>query len=226
VVRSVLRREYYIGFGLILLTVAALLITFACTKVVDEIPEVVKHEEKSWSVNGTIYAGEKFFLYIIPPTKWHTGVAEAPTDYYPYGYIDVYVEIIDRYGNTTKFQFTWAKAENPLTKTLYVGAANVTVLQIENLIDPGAIEVGAVGGCGGVARVTGVYIARIYDIIPRIYLEQKYSPPPTLELVKAKVVEKYPNTYMLWFGVPLLCLGLYLPVHPFIHKGKGKHKKG
>jgi len=182
--------------------------------------------KKSWSVNGTIHAGEKFFLYIVPPTKWHRGVAEAPTDYYPYGYIDVYVEIMDPYGNTTKFRFTWAKAKNPITETLYTGAANVTVLQNGSLIDPGAIEVGAVGGCGGVARVTGVYITRIYDIIPRIYLSQTYSPPPTLELIKAQVIEKYPNTYMLCFGIPLLCLGLYLPAHPLICRRKlERHKK-
>jgi len=220
-----LRREYYIGFGLILLMVAALSITFACMKVVDEKPIVVNSEEKSWSVNGTIHAGEKFFLYIIPPTKWHTGVAEAPTDYYPYGYIDVYVEIIDPYDKITKFRFTWARAKNPITGSSYIGAANVTVLQNGSLINPGVIEVGAVGGCGGVAKVTGVYTARIYDIIPRIYLNQEYSEPPTLELVKAHVVEGYPNNYMLWFGILPLCLGLYLLVYPFIHKSTGKHKK-
>jgi len=40
-----LRREYYIGFGLILLMVAALSITFACMKVVDEKPIVVNSEK-------------------------------------------------------------------------------------------------------------------------------------------------------------------------------------
>ncbi len=214
-----MRREYYIGFGLVLAILAAFTITFAFAKVVEEKPVVVNSKEKSWSVNGTINAGEKFFLYIVPPTKWHTGVAAAPTDIYPYGYIDVFVEIVDPKGNTTRFVFTWARAVNPITGSTYIGAANVTVLQNGSLIDPGPIEVGAVGGCGGIASISGIYTARIYGIDPMIYyVDQKYSPPPTLELVKAEIIEKYPNTYMLWFGIPMLCLGLYLPIHPIIRK--------
>ncbi|MEM0095632.1 MAG: hypothetical protein QW660_03235 [Candidatus Bathyarchaeia archaeon] len=217
-----MQREYYIGFGLIFLLMSALIITFALSSTTNEKPVVVDSKEKSWSVCGTINAGEKFFLYIVPPAKWHTGVAEAPTDYYPYGYIDVIVEIVNSSGRTVaKFLYTWAKAKNLYTGASFIAAANVTVLFNDGLIDPGAIEVGAIGGCGGIASYTDNYTVRICDIVPPIYYQNpSYSDPPTLELIKAKSVMEHPNIYVLWLGAPLLILGLYLLLHPPIKKKK------
>jgi len=194
--------KVFAGLGFILIVAGLLVSAVGSTKFEKWAVQVVQTAYNSWSVGGAnLSSGETFRVNIVRNTKWDTGVLEAPTDDYPYGYMDIWLDVTDPYGNKTTFVYTWARQANPSdSSSMIVMAANVTVEENGSLIDPGIQIVGAAGP-GGIARYSGSYSAKITSIMAGGYPYYPSYPPGVIQFVKAIQVGSQPYSSALPFGV-------------------------
>lgn len=188
-----------VGFGFVLILSGLIAISSANINVKEPRAQVVKTDKKVWAISANFTEGDKLIVTFVPGNKWSS--LTDITDYYSHGVVWVYVKIVDPLGNATEFQVPWAK---PVAGAIYLfpDPINLTVLEAGSLIDPGWIEIGAFGGCGGIAKYNGSYTVNI-ETYPR-----QLQPPAAIQFVKEIYIQLYPYSFALPIGGSILVCGL------------------
>jgi len=227
--------KLFAGLGLILIFVGLITSAIANVKYENSLPpQSVATAESSWSVAANFSAGERFRVNIVGNATWTTGLLEAPTESYPYGYLDIFLEIIDPYGDKTIFTFTWMRYPTKEEGTYVLLPADLIVKQNGSLINPGlyvwnpAANKTEPGGCGGTARYEGTYIANITGTMPPIYFQPSspyYAPPAVIELVKENLVFSQPFAFALPLGIVSFIGGIAASVYGIKSKEKTSRRK-
>jgi len=177
--------------------------------------KVVQRESNSWTVAANFTAGENLTVNIVINLSWQIGSFEIPDPGeetpYPYGHIEVYLDVIDPYGNTTKFTYIWMRYPSRGGEYILM-KANLTVDQSGSLIDPGIQATGAENP-GGMVRHSGLYVANITGISAGASLHYPDDPPSVMELSRTIQVHVQPYSSALPFGVASFIGGAVVSIY-------------
>jgi hypothetical protein len=190
-------------------------------------PELVQGVQYSWTVEGNFSSGELLMVNIVINPKWETGMFEiadpGEETPYPYGWIEVYFDVIDPYGNKTQFTYIWMRYPSKSGEYTLV-RGNLTVNQNGSLLNPGIVEVGAQNP-GGMVRYSGLYIANITGILAGGEVYYPDTPPSVIQLTRSFKVRVKPYSSALPFGVASLIGGAGVSIYGIKFKEK-KSKRG
>jgi hypothetical protein len=218
--------KLFAGFGFILVFAGLITLAIANIKYYDWTPpKSVQSAYDSWTVTADFLEGERLFVNIVPNLKW-SEITEPgdPNGPYPYGYNDIFLEIIDPYGNKTKFKYTWMKMPNPKDPQYYVFLPeNLTVIQNGSLINPGFIGEEGEGEPGGTVKYNGTYTANITGMMSPFHYPR--YPPKVIELVQSTQVFVQPYFYVFPVGAGSFVGGMAASIYAITYKETKRKKK-
>jgi len=207
-----------VGIGLLFIISGIILASTSEIVVNEPRAHVVNTSKKEWSVSGNLTAGDKIVIGFYPNFRW-ASITDV-NDEYPYGFVEVVLDITDPYGNVTRFLWPWAKPASGVGLLLQ-DPTNIRVVSNGSLINPGFVEIGAFGGCGGIVRYSGLYNVSVFAVLGT----KSGIPPAAIQIVKEIQVETKPYTGLLPAGISTSVLGSFCSIYGMKTKKTKKTKR-
>jgi hypothetical protein len=221
----------FAALGLVLLFIGLIMVAFANIRYEKwSQPMSVGIAYDSWSVSANYSSGEGLYVNIVANQKW-LQIYELgdPDTVFQYGYIILHVDIMDPYGNKTRFQYRWVRWPSPTDPSVYVILPeSSTILQNGSLIESESLREDYVEP-SGVIRYSGTYTVNVTVIGEPTVAGYHYprNPPASTELVKLVVITVEPYSYTLPVGVASFFGGVAASIFGVKSKEiKSKTRKG
>jgi len=216
----------FAALGLVLLFIGLITVVFANIRYENWSPPMsVGLAHNCWSVSGNYSSNDGLYVNIAANLKW-LDLYELgdPDTIFQYGYNIVFVDVIDPYGNKTRFQYRWVRWPNSLNPSEYVILPeSTTILQNGSLIDSESLKSEYVEP-SGVVRYSGTYTANITGM----WYQYPKNPPASIELVKLVTISVEPYSYALPVGVAGFIGGVAASIYGVKsqeHQNKGQKRR-